>query len=69
MFSFGQMIADSNLKTGIDIGVTKGIDIGEENTKRKTILNMLKANFPIETICQIADASVEYVEKLKDDKK
>ncbi|MBQ0064851.1 MAG: hypothetical protein KBT48_03745 [Firmicutes bacterium] len=80
MFSFGQMIADSNLKTGIDIGVskgidigvtkgidigvTKGIDIGEENTKRKTILNMLKANFPIETICQIADTSVEFVKKV-----
>ena len=39
---------------------------GEQTAKNQMILNMVRKNYPIEDIAEIADVTVEYVVKIKD---
>ncbi len=45
--------------------VLKGRREGQQEEKKETIRRMLNKNFAIDTIAQIAEVSVEEVEKIK----
>lgn len=46
-------------------GRRKGLREGQQEEKKETIRRMLNKNFAIDTIAQIAEVSVEEVEKIK----
>ena len=51
-----------NLSDGVE---QRGIQQGVEQTKIKTVINMLKENEPIDKICRIAECDEEFVERVK----
>ncbi len=51
-----------NLSDGVE---QKGIQKGIESTRRMTVLNMIKENLPIETICRIAECDKIFVENIR----
>ena len=50
-------------KRGLEIGEKRGLEIGEQKQKEKTILEMLKENFPIDVISRILKIPAEQVKK------
>ena len=54
----------------LDEAENKGIHIGEErgeqNAKNHMILNMIRKDYPVEDIAEVAEVTVEYVVKIKD---
>ena len=57
-----------NLSDGVEQkGIEKGLKQGIEETKRTTVINMLKGNEPIEKICRYAECDEIYVKKIQDE--
>lgn len=50
-------------KRGLEIGKKRGLEIGEQKQKEKTIIEMLKENFPIDVISKILKIPTEQVKK------
>ena len=50
-------------KRGLEIGEKRGLEIGEQKQKEKTIIEMLKENFPIDVISKILKIPTEQVKK------
>ncbi len=48
-----------------DIRYQEGEEKGEIKKTTKTVLNMLRLNFSIEQIMEVAEVSKEFVEKIK----
>ncbi|MBP3677252.1 MAG: PD-(D/E)XK nuclease family transposase [Agathobacter sp.] len=53
-----------NLSDGVE---QRGIEKGIEETKRTTVINMLKENDPIDKICRVAECDESYVKKVQDE--
>lgn len=55
-----------NLSDGVEHkGIQKEIEIGIKQGKEAMVINMLKENLPIDTICRIAECDENFVERLK----
>ena len=50
-------------KRGLEIGEKRGLEIGEQKQKEKTIIEMLKENFPIDVISRILKVPMDQVKK------
>lgn len=51
-------------------GIEKGIEIGRENSSRLFVENLLKeSSFPVEKIASLANVTVDFVNKIKNELK
>ena len=53
-------------KRGEKRGEERGEKRGEQNAKNHMILNMIRKDYPVEDIAEVAEVTVEYVVKIKD---
>ena len=47
-------------------GIMVGEQRGEQRAKNQMILNMVRKDYPVEDIAEVAEVAVEYVVKIKD---
>ena len=59
-------VLDEAENKGIRIGEKRGEERGEQNAKNHVILNMIRKDYPVEDIAEVAEVTVEYVVKIKD---
>lgn len=60
-----QRLSEEQQMVGRRKGLREGRREGQQEEKKETIRRMLNKNFAIDTIAQIAEVSVEEVEKIK----
>ena len=62
---FREQVSSTTTKTGLkEQYIEEGIEVGMEEGKRKTALEMMKEDFPKETIARLLKMPVSWVEEL-----